>query len=230
MRQKKNAVLSCAFLTLFLLLIALLHAVDVAPIGPEGTEIGLSRLNGAVRDLLPFRPGIYAVTEFLGILALCVCTAFAVLGFSQLLRRKSLLRVDRELFLLAGLYVLVLAVYVFFEKAVVNYRPFILPNEASPESSFPSSHTVLACVSFGSAFLLIPKYIGNARLSDALRALSASAMIVLVLGRLLSGTHWLTDILGGALLSAALLCAFSAALNFFMERTNKNPPGAREGD
>ena len=168
MRQKKNAVLSCAFLTLFLLLIALLHAVDVAPIGPEGTEIGLSRLNGAVRDLLPFRPGIYAVTEFLGILALCVCTAFAVLGFSQLLRRKSLLRVDRELFLLAGLYVLVLAVYVFFEKAVVNYRRFILTNEASPESSFPSSHTVLAvCVFVTAAYELRRLFPGKKRVGLA---------------------------------------------------------------
>ena len=213
MKTGKRWILPCAFLALFLLLILLLKTVDVAPIGPEGTAVGLSRINGAARERLPFRPAVYAVTEALGALALLTCLAFALLGLCQLVRRKSLFRVDRALFLLAGLYVLTLLAYVLFEKAALNFRPVILPGAAEPEPSFPSSHTVLSCVAFGSAVLLIPGYIRDPRAGDALRALFISAMILLVMGRLFSGAHWLTDILGGILLSCALLSAFSRLLD-----------------
>lgn len=212
MNVKKQGIFIVVTFLLFLILIFLLLTFDVAPIGPEGTQIGLSHLNSIVRDLIGFHPTVYMVTEAFGILALLVCIAFAYLGCYQLIRRHSFRAVDRHLFLLAILYAIVLFLYVFFEKVIINYRPFVLPGEAGPEPSFPSSHTILACIAFGSAFLLIPKYIKNRCLSDVLRALSASAAILLVLGRFFSGAHWFTDIIGGILLSVTLLSFFSLGL------------------
>lgn len=208
----------CAALAL--LLILLVRCVDVAAIGPAGTCIGLSRLNGAVADCIGFRMGWYRVTQALGIASLVVAGLFALWGLCQLIQRKSLRKVDREILLLGGLYAVMLGLYALFEVAVVNYRPVLMPGSEQPEASFPSSHTMLVCVIFGSAMLLSGRYLQNRTLRRAVQALCAAVIAVMVAGRLLSGVHWLTDILGGLLISGALLALFSALLQ--KQKTTKD--------
>jgi undecaprenyl-diphosphatase len=55
----------------------------------------------------------------------------------------------------------------------------------------------------------------NARIkNDVLKGIIASVMIAflvfMVIGRLISGVHWVTDIIGGALLSAGLVLLYRA--------------------
>ena len=155
---------------------------------------------------------LYKLTQVLGYAVLLLVAVFAVVGLLQLIRRKSLWKADREILALGCLYVVVFALYILFEKAIVNYRPVIMPGELAPEASFPSSHTMLACTVLGSAAALLKKYVKDESLVRILRALCVVVALVIVCGRLFSGVHWLTDIIGGLLYSAALLFLFSGAL------------------
>jgi len=199
-------------LLLFFVLIVLLKTVDVAAIGPEGTSVGLSHLNGAVHALFGFSPLWYKVTEILGYASFLVVAFFALAGLWQLIRRRSLRKVDSAILTLGALFVLVLAIYFLFKHVVVNWRPMIMPDGEGPEPSFPSSHTMLACTIYGAAFLLLNRYLRGSPLRLPLQLMCAVLIDVIVVGRLVSGVHWLTDILGSVFLCGFLLCLFSAVL------------------
>ena len=210
--MKKNLMLSGIFAALFLLLIVLVRTVDVAPVGPAGTEIGLSHINQSFAELTGVNKAWYAVTEGFGFTAILVVFIFAGVGLFQLIRRGSLAKVDRQILAAGVLYVVVLALYVLFEFVIVNYRPVLMGTETFPEASFPSSHTMLICTVMGSAILLLPRYEKKRGPLLALRYACGLVIIVTVLGRLISGVHWFSDIVGGVLISLALLFAFAAAL------------------
>lgn len=215
--NKKNANKSLAcggiFAVLFVIWIAIIKLVDVSAIGPEGTEVGLSGINKAVHEALGLNMTLYKLTGILGDVALVVAGLFALFGLVQLIKRKSLAKVDGAIYALAGLYVVTMAIYVVFEKVIINYRPVIMPGESAPEASFPSSHTMLACVIFGSAIVMINKYIANETIRRILSVVAVVLLIVVVVGRLVSGVHWFTDIVGGILISAALVFTFLGIVN-----------------
>ena len=211
--MKKKLTLSALCFALFAALIAVVRFVDVAPIGPQGTKVGLSHLNQAAHEALGENMMLYKITEYIGYAAILVALCFAGLGLWQLIRRRSLAKVDRAVIALGVLYVALGLLYVLFEKFIVNYRPVIMPGETAPEASFPSSHTMLFTVILGSAAMVADRYVKEPKLALLVRVACVVVIIIGVLFRLGSGVHWLTDILGGALISAALLLAFSAALN-----------------
>ena len=214
--MKKKFIVSAVCFGLFLLLILLLKTVDVAAVGPEGSEIGLSGLNASLHRTFGEHMGWYKVTDILGYLAVLIACCFAAMGGLQLVYRKSILKVDKELLLLGCLYAVTVFFYVLFEKIVINYRPVIISAEEGLEASFPSSHTVLACVILGSALLLVKKYARKNKTIELVLTVVFSVMLALIVaGRLLSGVHWFTDILGGVLLSAALLNGYEGLLRLW---------------
>ena len=214
--MKKKCITSAVCFGLFLLLILLLKVVDVAAVGPEGTEIGLSKLNVAVHNLFGENLGWYKVTNVLGYLAILIGLCFAAMGGLQLIYRRSILKVDKEILLLGALYVVTVIFYIFFEKVIVNYRPILLPDGEGVEASFPSSHTMLSCVILGSGLQLLKKYgKKNKTLELVLTVVFAVMLALIVAGRLISGVHWFTDILGGILLSVALLNAYEGLLKLW---------------
>ena len=194
--------------SLTVLLIILLRFVDVAPIGSQGTSVGLSHLNRFIFDLFGVNILCYDITDWLGITAILTAFVFAAVGLVQLIKRRSLLKVDREILTLGGLYIILIGLYVLFENVIVNYRPIIMPDGTSPEASFPSSHTMMVCVIMGSAAMLPGKYIKNKTLCTILSAVCFVIIGVTVVGRLISGVHWFTDILGGILISITLLSLY----------------------
>ena len=210
--KSRHFVLSGVFCLLFVLLIVLVRSADVAAIGPAETRIGLSGLNQSVRSAIGMHPSVYKLTQVTGYLAILLAAGFAVLGGFQLIRRRSLRRVDRPVLLLAGLYAAVLVIYVLFEKVIINYRPVLMDGETFPEASFPSSHTMLASVIYLSAAMIVDRYVKDPRLAAVLRVLCVVLAVVTVAGRLVSGVHWFTDILGGILISASLLFCFYGLL------------------
>lgn len=205
----------------FLLWIVLLKTVNVAPAGDSKTPVGFSALNQAFFDAFHGHNGLYSITEVLGIAAILVALIFAGIGGLQLIKRRSLLKVDREILALGGLYAVLGALYVLFEVVIVNCRPVIMPDATEAEASFPSSHTMLICVIMGSTMMLLGKFIANEGLRKVLQIICAAAIAVTVLGRLFCGVHWLTDIIGGVIISAALLFLFAGVLGIMQEKTEK---------
>ena len=208
--MKKKFISAAIFGLLFVALIAVLCSIDVQPIGPENTEIGLAALNDTVRATVGTSDCWYSVSSIFGYLSIASAGVFVILGCAQMIKRKSLLKVDKKLFALAGLYAVTVFFYAFFEVVIINYRPIIEAGAEHVEASFPSSHTMLTCVIMGGAFVLIGTYIKNRGLCAALRCLAVAVAIITVVGRLLSGVHWFTDIIGGVLISLALVNLFSA--------------------
>ena len=210
---KSKWLISCISFVLFLLLILLIKVVDVNGVGPAGTAIGLSALNKGFHDAVGVHKFLYYITQLLGYAALLVVGLFAVAGVVQWIRRKSLLKVDKEVLCLGGLYVIMMALYVFFEKVIVNFRPILEEGQTLPEASFPSSHTMLACVVFGSMLLILDKYLTDPKMLRVVKLVLWVIIILSVLGRLFCGVHWLTDILGAVWISITLIFAFSAMLD-----------------
>lgn len=199
---------------------AALFFVDVQPIGPEGSQVGFAALNEWGREItgMNTQPGgvrlfWYQLTDILGYAALGVALCFAGRGAWQLIRHRSLAQVDREILLLGLFYGVLLLFYVLFEKVIVNYRPVILSPEEGLEASYPSSHALLACFIFATAIMELRRTVKLCCLRWAAQGVCAVAMAVAVMGRLLSGVHWLSDIIGGVLLSSALIVLYAAAVH-----------------
>lgn len=207
--KKTKFVFAGLFAVLFAALIVLLKTVDVAKIGPADTEIGLSCINSSVHDALGLHESLDKITDLILLAAIAVIGVFAVIGLVQLIKRKSFAKVDKEIYCLAGLYAAAAVLYVVFEKIIVNYRPVLEEGASFPEASFPSSHTMLICVVFGSAILVLGKYIRNRCLCRTLQIILGLLTVAAVAGRLAAGVHWFTDILGAVIISAALVCLFS---------------------
>ncbi len=191
---------------LFYALILAVKLIDVRAIGPEGSSVGLGAINETVHNLFGVHLEWYTITDYLGFAAIAVAGCFALLGVYQLITRKSLAKVDPDIYALAGCYVAAVLVYVLFEHVVICYRPIDLG--AGLEASFPSSHTVLSLCIMSTAVEQLARRIKNTTLSLVLCIGCGAVGAVIVVGRLISGVHWFTDILGGVLISAAIVLTY----------------------
>lgn len=213
---KKNIMISFSLLLVFIIYIVLVKSIDLKGIGPEGSIVGFSTLNGFVFGLTGENMIFYYLTEVLGVIAIFTAFVYAIIGLNQLIKRKSLFKVDKELLGLGVFYIIVIGLYVLFEIFIVNYRPVLMDGEL--EASFPSSHTLIALCICGSAILLNKKKYNKLKITRIVNKVLLVVMILLVVGRILSGVHWFSDILGGVIISSALLMGFYTFLNFGKER------------
>ncbi len=198
--------LSLSLLVLFALWTALISFVDVRAVGPEGSSVGFGGLNAAFHELTGVHMGLYTVTDWLGLVPFLVVFGFAGLGLLQWIKRKSLFKVDRSILLLGGFYLIVMAAYLFFEVFVINYRPVLI--EGVLEASYPSSTTMLSLCVMPTAILQLKGRIRHPVVRWGVIGTILAFTAFMVIGRLLSGVHWITDIIGGALLSAGLVLMY----------------------
>ena len=202
MKNKKNILICILLVLLSIIYTLLVKYVDTSTIGPNGSVVGFSSLNSFVFNLTGNNMTLYKITEILGIIPILIVLMYAVIGLIQVIDRKSL-KVDKELIALGILYIIVILIYVFFEKFIINYRPVII--DGVLEASYPSSHTLLSICICGSA-LLINKYLfKNKKIYKYINIVSIISMVLIVLGRLLSGVHWASDIIGSIIISITLL-------------------------
>ena len=151
---------------------------------------------------------LYTITDWLSIVPICIVLAFVILGFIQLINRKNILKVDYDILVLGGFYVTVMAMYVLFEMVVVNYRPVLI--EGVLEASYPSSTTMLVMCIMPTTIMQLNRRIKNIRLKGMVSFILSLFTAFMVVGRLISGVHWLSDIIGGALLSIGLVMMYKA--------------------
>lgn len=209
-RKFVSAIILFACFVLFTVAVLLF---DVQAIGPNGSSVGFAEINGAFRDAIGTNNVWYEISEYLGYAALGIAAGFALFGLFQLIRRKSLKKVDPEIWLLAALYADLAICYVLFEALKINYRPTVIFDDGKLEASYPSSHCLLAMVIFGSAVVMIRKYIKKHTLSNIAVIVVSLMLSFMIAGRTIAGVHWLTDIIGGILLGAALVALFYAAVD-----------------
>ena len=203
----KKYVLPSILLICFVVFTILVRCIDVQPVGPENSLIGFATVNTAVHNFFGEHHLWYQLTQVFGILAIGVAAAFACVGLVQLIQRKSLLKVDRSVLALGFVYVAVIILYVLFEKLAINVRPVITDEGLEP--SYPSTHTMLILTILGTARYAVKKLLKNPKIVLILQILCLVIMILTVIGRLICGVHWLTDIIGGLLISGALVGFYS---------------------
>lgn len=220
-KSTKLYITSGAFFLAFVVFTLLVAKCDVETVNvlnvltgdnSETTAIGFATINTAVADLIGVHMVWYKITDILGYLALLVVAFFGLLGILQLVQRKSIAKVDKDIIALGGFYVVVLAFYVIFEKVTINMRPVIVDLEEGLEASYPSSHTMLAVCVFTTAIFQFNSRIKSDAVAKVIDIVCAVLLVVTVIGRLISGVHWFTDIMGGLLLSASLIICYCATV------------------
>ena len=204
--KRKYLCTAMVLLVMFACWTAAVCRVDARPIGPQGSVVGFAALNRQFHDLTGVNMALYTITDWLGLVPVGICFGFALLGLVQWIRRKQLRKVDRSLLVLGCFDLVVLAAYLLFEQFVVNYRPVLM--DGFLEASYPSSTTMLVLCVMPTAMLQLCVRIKKAGLRRAVLTLMVVFTVFMVVGRLLSGVHWLTDIVGGVLLSAGLVMLY----------------------
>jgi len=206
--KKKNFIIAVCLLTAFALWTALVRFVDVKAIGPEGSSVGFSMLNGYFHTLTGTNTFLYNLTDWLGLVPIAAAFVFAVLGLTQWIKRKSLLKVDIDILLLGGFYLAVMAVYLLFEFVVINCRPVLI--DGYLEASYPSSTTMLVLCVMPTAAMQLNKRIKKQTVKLCVIIAITAFTVFMIVGRIFSGVHWITDIIGGSLLSSGLVMMYSA--------------------
>jgi len=210
--NRKRLYTGIVLLAAFLLFTAAVRMIDVQTIGPIGSRVGFASVNGFAHRMTGVHMDLYLLTDWLSVIPAGIAVGFAALGLAQWIGRKSILRVDRSILLLGGFYAAVLAAYLFFEAFPVNCRPVLI--DGALEASYPSSTAVLVlCVMVTDAMQLKTRMEAGAVRQIVLFLIAVFAVLMVLL-RLLSGVHWLTDIIGGVLLSGGLVCLYAWAAHF----------------
>ena len=210
-RIRKSFIASMCLLAVFVLWTVAICFVDVCEIGPQGSSVGFASINGFVHNLTGVHLGLYNITDWLGLVPIFVCIGFGILGLIQLIKRKNICKVDYDILVLGGFYIVTIAVYWLFESVVINYRTVLIGGIL--EASYPSSTTMLVMCVMPTAIMQLDNRIKNKLFRNIVAVSIITFITFMVIGRLFSGVHWFTDIVGGALLSAGLVMMYHSLSN-----------------
>ena len=215
MKNIKHFFIPAALLLAFVLWTLAVSCYDVSPIGPSGSSVGFSHFNSMFHSMTKTNMTLYILTDWLSIIPIALVLCFAILGLCQLIKRKSLMAVDFDILALGAFYAVVLAAFLFFEICVVNYRPILIDGKL--EASYPSSTTMLVLCIMPTALIQLRRRIKISVLKNIFTITCCAYSAFMVTARTISGVHWITDIIGGALLSAGLVMLYYSIINM------KNP-------
>ena len=215
-KNRKIVLIGFVALALFVVWTVLVKLIDVQAIGPEKSCVGFAGLNSSVHRLTGVNMALYNATDWLSIIPMCFILSFAILGLVQLINRKSLLKVDSDILILGGFYVAVMLAYLFFEVYAINYRPVLI--EGILEVSYPSSTTLLVMCVMPTAVMQLKRIIKNKYVKKAVACAINAFTVFMVIGRILSGVHWITDIIGGAILSIGLVMLYYGTVNLINKK------------
>ena len=212
--MKKNRINTLITGVLMLILFAvwtvLIQTVDVQAVGQNGTDIGFASLNTWFHKMTGVHMWVYTVTDWLGLVPIFICIIFGAVGLVQLIKRRSLLKVDKDIILLGIYYILVIFGYLIFEMIPINYRPILI--EGRMEASYPSSTTLLVMSVMPTLAFQMQRRVRNTKVRYGLYAFTVLFTAFMVVGRSVAGVHWLTDIAGSVLLSSGLYLIYQGTV------------------
>lgn len=206
--NKRLFLIAAGALAAFVLWTVLVRVVDLQQIGPEGSVVGFAAFNAFVHGLTGVHMGLYELTDLLSVIPLAIIGGFGLLGLVQWIKRKSFAKVDYSILVLGGFYIVVLVIFALFEVLAINYRPVLI--EGKLEASYPSSTTMLVMCVLPTAVMQLRGRIQNPVLNHSVSFVLGAFTGFMVFVRLISGVHWVTDIIGGALLSTGLVVLYAA--------------------
>ncbi len=218
MKEKRNLPAGVGMIGAFALWTVLIQWVDVQAVGQKGTKIGFAAFNVWFHQLTGVHMMLYTITDWLGLVPIFICLCFGMMGLVQLIKKRSLLEVDQDILLLGVYYVLVIACYLIFEMIPVGYRPVLI--EGRLEASYPSSTTLLVLSVMPTLMFQANRRIIYAMMRKAVAAFAIVFSAFMLIGRLISGVHWATDIIGSVLLSAGLYMLHRAAV-LYLDKAKK---------
>ena len=205
-RKHKSLFISIGLLLTFVAWTLLLRYVDVRPVGPRGSAVGFATANAMFHGITGVHMKLYVVTDWSGLVPICFCMGFAILGLCQWIKRRNILKVDWNVLMLGCFYIAVMGVYLLFEEVVINYRPVLIAG--CLEASYPSSTTLLVMCVMPTAVMQFNGRIKNRTARKIVTTVLTGFTVFMVAGRLISGVHWLSDIIGGGLLSTGLVMLY----------------------
>ena len=212
MKEKRNLLTGVGVIGAFVLWTVLIRRVDVQAVGQNGTKVGFADFNVWFHQLTGVNMTLYTITDWLGLVPIFICLSFGGLGLVQLIKRRSLLRVDSDILLLGVYYVLVIVCYLIFEMIPINYRPVLI--EGRLEASYPSSTTLLVLSVMPTLMCQTYRRVENPLIRKAVATFVIAFSMFMVFGRLISGVHWATDIIGSILLSAGLYMLYRSVVMY----------------
>lgn len=202
----KHFAVAVLFLVSFIIWTILVRVIDVEAIGPQGSSVGFATVNGYFHELIGVNMNLYLITDWLSLIPACFIIAFGSLGLMQWIKRKNILNVDFDILILGAFYIIVMAIYLMFESMIINFRPVLI--NGILEASFPSSTTLLVLCVMPTAMIQLNNRIKYRKLKKCAKLLIIAFIVFMVTARLLSGVHWLSDIIGGIFLSTGLVSMY----------------------
>lgn len=204
--RKRDLLEGIVLVAAFALWTVAIRLIDVQNAGPLGSEVGFATINVWFHRLTGVHMLIYTITDWLGLVPIIICMCFGVLGLVQMIHRRSLLKVDSDILLLGAYYVVVILGYLLFEMIPINYRPILIGGNL--EASYPSSTTLLVL-----SVMPTLKYQSERRIAKPVTRKAIAVFVIvfsafMVLGRLIAGVHWVTDIVGSVFLSSGLFMIY----------------------
>lgn len=207
-KKQKHFYIAGSLLAAFVLWTMAVCIIDVQPIGPMNSTVGFAALNQFIHERTGVHMTLYILTDWLGLVPLALGIGFALLGLKQWIQRKKLRKVDFNILILGGFYLVVMAAYLFFEEFIVNYRPVLI--DGFLEASYPSSTTLLAMCMMPTAMMQLNRRIKSKWFRKGTQLVVTAFTAFMVIGRFISGVHWFTDIVGSILLSTGLVTLYYA--------------------
>ena len=209
-KSKIRFISGLIFITLFIMWTLAVVSVDVKPVGVNGTSVGFATLNTWFHNLTGVNMTLYNITDWAGLVPIFICMFFGLVGLVQLIKRKSLLKVDLDIIALGIYYIIVISSYIIFEMIPINYRPILI--NGFLECSYPSSTTLLVLSVMPTVIFQSNKRLQNPKIKKTTMFITIVVSLFMVIGRLVSGVHWLTDIIGSCFLSAGLFYIYKAVV------------------
>jgi undecaprenyl-diphosphatase len=208
--EKMTLCSGIVFIVFFIVWTILIQTIDVRPVGVNDTNVGFATLNTWFHNLTKVNMTLYNITDWAGLVPVFICMVFGFIGLIQLIKRKSLLKVDFDIIALGIYYIIVISGYIIFEMIPINYRPILI--NGFLECSYPSSTTLLVLSVMPTLNFQSEIKLKNSKMKLIIRVITIVFSLFMVIGRLVSGVHWFTDIIGSCFLSAGLFYIYKATV------------------
>lgn len=217
--EKKTLITGIILILAFAIWTMLIQLIDVQAVGLNNTNVGFATLNTWFHSLTGANMTLYTITDWLGLVPVFVGMCFGFLGLVQLIKRKNLLKVDFDIIILGVYYVIVVLCYLIFEMIPINYRPVFI--NGFMEASYPSSTTLLVLGVMPTLVFQAKRRIKSNKIKKIICVITILFSAFMVVGRLVSGVHWITDIVGSVLLSMGLFYFYKGVVLWILMKNFK---------